>query len=95
MTLLTVKSALLLTLSTAVALVGLLPREVVSDVGGMVLVKLPATLLVTTLVIVQLPPGGMSDPTDKVTVPKLALALAAAPMQLVCATELELTRPTG
>ena len=73
----------------------LAPTEVDKEPDGIVLVMAPVAVLVTTLVKVQLSPGGISVPADSVKElePDTAVALPAS--QLVCATEVELTSPTG
>ncbi len=94
-TLVSVRSALETTLRTAVAVRELVPTEVVNEPDGMVLVKVPDTELVTTVVTVQLDAGGISVPADKVKVPKPAVAAALPALQLVCAAEVALNSPTG
>lgn len=94
-TLVTVKSALDTTPRTAVAVRELVPTEVVNDPDGIVLVNVPATELVTTVVTVQLEAGGISVPADKVKVPSPLVAAAVPALQLVWATDVALTRPAG
>ena len=83
------------TLSTAVAVDALVPTDVVKEPEAIVLVKVPTTELVTTLVKVQLAPGGMSVPAARVNVPKFTVAVAVPGLQLVCAAEEKFTSPGG
>ena len=83
------------TLRTATAADALLPTEVVKEPEAIVLVKVPTTELVTTVVKVQLAPGGISVPAARVTVPKFTVALAVPGLQLVCAEDEKFTNPTG
>lgn len=94
-TLLTTRSALALTLKTAVAVFELLPTEVVSDPAGIVLVTVPPTALVTTLEMAQLAPGGMTAPAASVSVPRPVVAATVPGTQVVCGEELALTRLAG
>ncbi len=93
--LVTVRSALEATERVAVAVLELVPTEVDNEPEGIVLVIVPAMELVTTLVSVQLSPGGIKVPTDKVNVPAPITAAAAPAVQLVCATPVALTSPAG
>ena len=61
----------------------LVPTEVVKEPDGMVLVNVPDTELVTTVVTVQLDPGGISVPADNVKVPRPTVAAALPTLQLV------------
>lgn len=95
-TLVSVKSALAKTLRTAVAVLVLVPTEVVSEPEAIVLVIGPATELVTTAVTVQLEAGGIRVPNDRVKVPAPVAAAAVPPLQLVAAAGVEaFTRPEG
>ena len=94
-TLVSVRSATDTTLRTAVAVRELVPTEVVNEPDGMVLVRVPDTELVTTVVTVQLDAGGTTVPDDRVNVPILAVAAAVPELQLVEATDVALTSPTG
>ncbi|MBC7610348.1 MAG: hypothetical protein H7228_12400 [Polaromonas sp.] len=76
-----------------------MPNDVVKEPDGIVLVSVtvdaPEIELVTTVVTVQLEPGGITVPADKVKVPKFAVAAAVPALQLVWANEVALTRLTG
>ena len=91
----TVRSALDTTPRTAVAVRELVPTDVVNDPDGIVLVNVPATELVTTVVTVQLEAGGTSVPADKVKVPSPLVAAAVPALQLVWATDEAFTKLTG
>ena len=95
MTLLTLKSALLVTPSTAETVVLLEPTEVVKEPDGIVLVSDPDVELVTTTLSEHDELGAMTVPWAKVKVPSPIVALAVPGLQLVEAKELKLTRPTG
>ena len=94
-TLLTLKSALPLTIKVADAAVLLLPTDVVKDPAAMVLVKVPEVELVTTTVTVQDELGGMTEPAAKVTALCPIVAVAVPGLQLVKALEEKLTSPAG
>ena len=94
-TLVRVRSALAKTPSTAVAVEVLAPKDVTKDPDAIVLVTVPATELVTTVVTVQLEAGGINAPTDKVKVPKPTVAFAEPALQLVCAADVALTKFAG
>ncbi len=98
-TLVTVRSAIESTPRVAVAATELVPTDVVKEPAGIVLVsvtvEVPEIELVTTVVTVQLEPGGTTVPADKVKVPRFAVAAAVPALQLVWATEVALTRLTG
>jgi hypothetical protein len=87
------------TLSTAVAVNEFVPTEVTREPDAMVLVIVPATELVTTVVMVHTPPltepGGMVNPVPSVKLLPPTTTVAAPPVQLVCATEVVFTRPVG
>ena len=93
--LVSVKSAFEATERVAVAVLELVPTEVDKEPEGIVLITVPVIELVTTLVSVQLRPGGIKVPTDKVSVPAPITAVAAPAVQLVCATPVALTSPAG
>ena len=94
-TLVSVRSALEATERVAVAVLELVPTEVDKEPEGIVLVTVPVMEPVTTLVSVQLSPGGINVPVDKVSEPAPATAVATPALQLVCATEVALTKPAG
>ena len=73
-TLVSVKSALELTPSTAVTVAELVPTEVVKEPDAIVFVIVPATELVTTDVIVQVDPCGIKVPAGSVKEPAPAIA---------------------
>ena len=75
-TLLTVRSATLSTLRIAVAVVALVPTEVLKDPDGMVFVSVPDTELVTTEEREQLDPAGITVPAARFKVPNPTEALA-------------------
>lgn len=80
---------------TAVAVRALLPTEVVKDPEGIVLVSVPETELVTTVETEQLEPGGINAPTERVSVPRPAVAVATPVLQLVCAIDVALSKFVG
>ena len=81
--------------SVAVAADVLVPSDVVKDPAGIVLVTVPPTELVTMLVSVQLAAGAINVPADRVSVPKPTVAFAVPALQLVCASDVALTKLDG
>jgi hypothetical protein len=81
--------------SVAVAVTALTPTEVVKAPGDTVLVKLPADKALTTTDNEQLPPAGITDPIDRVTLLDPGLAVATPPQELLAFGVAELTMPAG
>jgi len=74
------------TLSTAVAVLALDPRLVVSEPAAMLLTSAPvAPDAVTTAVTVQTPPAGMIAPAERLSDPAPGAAAATPPGHEVCA----------
>ena len=96
-TLVSTKSALAPTPSTAVTVAELVPTEVVNEPDAMVFVTDPAIELVTTAVSVQVEPCGITVPSGRVNEPAPATADTDPPVQpVVVVTEgLALTNPAG
>lgn len=83
------------TFNAALTVAVFVPTDVVNDPAGIVLVIAPATELVTTVVTVQTPAGGMVNPAPSVKLLPPAVAVAAPPVQLVSAPVPVFTRPVG
>ena len=96
-TLVTLKSATLVTPITAVTVDVLVPVDVDNAPGAMVLVTVPLVELVTTTVMVQVDACGIKVPTGRLKEPVLGAAVAAPALHPVVVTDdgVALINPAG